>query len=108
MHIKNLQHYNYMIAEYSGWDDGIDGTRCVLRTSSPRAGFSPTPSPPREKQTLEEEEGELEGSVLEKGTSDRVWKRSNLVHSKSGACAWHALLLGCYFRLIAQQRLELH
>ena len=25
---------------------------------------------------------------------DRVQKRSNLVHSKSGACAWHALLLG--------------
>ena len=23
MHIKNLQHYSYMIAEYSGWDDGI-------------------------------------------------------------------------------------
>ena len=51
--------------------------------------FSPKPSPPRKnKQTLEEEEGELEDGVLDKGTSDRVWKRSNLVHSKSGACAF--------------------
>ena len=25
-----------------------DGTRCVLRTSSPRVGLSPTPSPPQE------------------------------------------------------------
>ena len=33
------------------------------------------------------EEGELENGVLDEGTSDRVWKRSNLVHSKSGACA---------------------
>ena len=48
----------------------------------------------KNKQTLEEEEGELEDGVLDKGTSDRVWKRSNLVHSKSGAFAWHALLLG--------------
>ena len=37
---------------------------------------------------MEEEEGELEDGVLDKGTSDRVWKRSNLVYSKSGACAW--------------------
>ena len=50
-----------------------DGTRCVLRTSSPHEGFSPTPSPPRKnKQTLEEEEGELEDGVLDKGISDRV------------------------------------
>ena len=48
----------------------------------------------KNKQTLEEEEGELEENVLDKGTSGRVWKRSNLVHSKSGPCAWHALLLG--------------
>jgi len=26
-----------------------DGTRCVLRTSSPRVGFPPTPSPPQKK-----------------------------------------------------------
>ena len=26
-------------------------TRCVLRTSSPRVGFPPTPSPPQKKQT---------------------------------------------------------
>ena len=72
-----------------------DGTQYVLRTSSPRVGFSPTPSSPRKnKQTLEGEEGELEDGVLDKGTSDRVWKRSNLVHSKSGACARYALLLG--------------
>ena len=45
-----------------------DGTRCVLRTSSPRVGFSPTPSPPQKnKQTLEEEEGELEDGTLDKG-----------------------------------------
>ena len=44
-----------------------DGTRCVLRTSSPRVGFSPTPSPPQKnKQTLEEEEGELEDGALDK------------------------------------------
>ena len=34
---------------------------------------------------MEEEEGEFEDGVLDKGTGDRVWKRSNLVHSKSGA-----------------------
>ena len=27
-----------------------DGTRCVLRTSSPRVGFSPTPSPPQKNK----------------------------------------------------------
>ena len=84
------------VSKGNRWEEmNGDGTRCVLRTSSPREGFSPTPSPTRKnKQTLEEEEGELEDGVLDKGTSDRVWKRSNLVHSKSGACAWHALLLG--------------
>ena len=50
-----------------------DGTRCVLRTSSPRVGFSPTPSPPQEnKQTLEEEEGELENGTLDKGARCQV------------------------------------
>ena len=48
----------------------------------------------KNKQTLEEEEGELESGVLDKDTRDRVWKPSELVHSKSRACAWHALLLG--------------
>ena len=63
-----------------------DGTRCVLRTSSPHVGFSPTPSPPQKnKKTLEEEEGELEGGVLDKGTSDRVWKRRNLVAPSTAA-----------------------
>ena len=37
-----------------------DGTRCVLRTSSPHVGLSPSTSPPRKnKQKLDEEEGEL-------------------------------------------------
>ena len=50
-----------------------DGTRCVLRTSSPRVGFSPTPSPPQKnKQTLEEEEGELEDGAQDKGARDKV------------------------------------
>ena len=50
-----------------------DGTRCVLRTSSPRVGFSPTPSPPQKnKQTLEEEEGELEDGALDKGARRQV------------------------------------
>ena len=72
-----------------------DGARCVLRTSSPHVGFSPKPSPPRKnKQTLEEEEGELEDGLIDKGTSDRVWKRSNLVHSKSGARASSQLTPG--------------
>ena len=84
------------VSKGNRWEDiKGDGTWCVLRTSSPRVGFSPTPSPPQKnKQTLEEEEGELENGVLDKDTSDRVWKQSNLVHSKSGAFAWCALLLG--------------
>ena len=72
-----------------------DGTRCMLRTSSPRVGFSPTPSPPQKnKQTLEEEEGELEDGALDKGARRQGLRHPTLVHSKSGACAQHALLLG--------------
>ena len=51
-----------------------------------------TESAAENKYTMEKEEEELENGVLGKDTSDRVWKRSNLVHSKSGACAWCALL----------------
>ena len=47
------------VSKGNRWEEmKCDGTRCALRTSSPRVGFSPTPSPPREKQTTEEEEGE--------------------------------------------------
>ena len=57
------------VSEGNRWEEMKgDGARCVVRTRSPRVGFSPTPSPPREnKQTLEEEEGEREDGALDKG-----------------------------------------
>jgi hypothetical protein len=45
-----------------------DGTRFVHQESSPHAGFSPTPSLPREKQINNgEEEREFEDGALDEG-----------------------------------------
>ena len=48
----------------------------------------------KNKQSMEEEEGDLEDGMLDKGARRQVLRHPALVHSKSGACAMHALLLG--------------